>query len=107
MSGGVAGYVAYSIDSAYDVRKLALAYDQIFEGIQTDRRLLTSWRVRQRLASWITRHNPSPAFSATSKSEFSAKCCAILAKSTATVPARKVLWPYRKHTRLARLPPAC
>jgi hypothetical protein len=37
--GGVAGYVNYAIDSAYDVRKLTLAYDQTFEAARQDREL--------------------------------------------------------------------
>lgn len=38
--GGVAGYVNYAIDSAYDVRKLTLAYDQIFEAARQDAELV-------------------------------------------------------------------
>jgi oligo-alginate lyase len=38
--GGVAGYVNYSIDSAYDVRQLTLAYDQIFEAARRDPELI-------------------------------------------------------------------
>ncbi len=38
--GGTAGYVNYSIDSAYDVRKLTLAYDQIFEAARQDAELV-------------------------------------------------------------------
>jgi hypothetical protein len=38
--GGVAGYVSYAIDSAYDVRRLALAYDQIFEAVRDDQGLV-------------------------------------------------------------------
>jgi hypothetical protein len=38
--GGKAGYVNYSIDSAYDVRKLTLAYDQIFEAAREDAELV-------------------------------------------------------------------
>jgi hypothetical protein len=57
--GGVAGYVSYSIDSAYDVRKLALAYDQIFEGIQTDRQLV-DFLARQAAAYQLD--NPKQSF---------------------------------------------
>ncbi len=38
--GGVAGYVNYAIDSAYDVRKMAIAYDQIFEAAREDEELV-------------------------------------------------------------------
>ena len=38
--GGVAGYVGYAIDSAYDVRRLTLAYDQIFEAMRRDSSLV-------------------------------------------------------------------
>ena len=38
--GGVAGYVGYAIDSAYDVRRLTLAYDQIFEAMPADSALV-------------------------------------------------------------------
>jgi hypothetical protein len=38
--GGAAGYVNYAIDSAYDVRKLTLAYDQIFEAARQDGELV-------------------------------------------------------------------
>ncbi|MBL8228217.1 MAG: heparinase II/III family protein [Bryobacterales bacterium] len=39
--GGVSGYVFYSIDSAYNVRRLTLAYDQIFEAARRDPALVS------------------------------------------------------------------
>ncbi len=38
--GGVAGYVFYAIDSAYQAMYLATAYDQVFDGIREDRELV-------------------------------------------------------------------
>ena len=38
--GGVQGYVSYAIDSAYDVRRMTLAYDQIFEAARQDPELV-------------------------------------------------------------------
>lgn len=39
--GGVSGYVFYSIDSAYNVRRLTLAYDQIFDVARRDPSLVS------------------------------------------------------------------
>lgn len=57
--GGVAGYVSYAIDSAYDVRKLALAYDQIFEAIRQDGSLV-AFLSRQAAAHKL--ENPKRSF---------------------------------------------
>ncbi len=50
--GGTAGYVTYSIDSAFNVRKLMIAYDQVFEAAREDQelvRFLSSQARRYRL----------------------------------------------------------
>ncbi len=39
--GGRAGYVTYSINSAWEVSRLTLAYDQIFDALKEDRELLS------------------------------------------------------------------
>ena len=51
--GGTAGYVSYSIDSAYDARKLALAYDQIFEALPGDARRK---RIEDRILRDVLKH---------------------------------------------------
>ncbi|HWB97685.1 MAG TPA: heparinase II/III family protein [Bryobacteraceae bacterium] len=38
--GGASGYVSYSIDSAYEARRLGMAYDEIFDAIRQDRSLV-------------------------------------------------------------------
>lgn len=53
--GGFAGYVFYSIDSAYDVRRLTLAYDQIFDAIREDKQLAAF------LAKQAARYHPANA----------------------------------------------
>ncbi|HZT29974.1 MAG TPA: heparinase II/III family protein [Bryobacteraceae bacterium] len=52
--GGASGYVSYAIDSAYEVRKLVLAYDEIFDAIRDDGALaafLSRQAERYRLAN--------------------------------------------------------
>lgn len=39
--GGVAGYVTYAIDSAWEVSDLVLAYDQIFDALKADPQLVS------------------------------------------------------------------
>ncbi|MCC7498892.1 MAG: heparinase II/III family protein [Bryobacterales bacterium] len=39
--GGTAGYVTYSIDSAWEVTRLTMAYDQIFDALRQDRELVS------------------------------------------------------------------
>jgi hypothetical protein len=51
--GGVAGYVWYAITSAYTVRYLVSAYDQIYDGIRSDPALATA---RKNIEDNILRH---------------------------------------------------